>query len=892
MNFKEYLSEAGKVLAKRGIELSRVNKQEFLTAKNKIAPILQKAGLDSYWAAGGAGSFDPEHPYGGGGRDDSGDIDILIDPEDLMEKFPKDVDEYFSELSGEAANEGKKLKKPVGNPRDLQLKASKWELAKYMTQNGYKTLPGSLTLEYSADGKNYSVDLIIRPRSSWELHTHDFSKDPGMRGGDLWLKLYPLLAKLASKTTFIDPKSGEEKGNLQFSPDRGLVDRNSNEVVADNKNEIAQILLGSGATAKDLASLTGIRNKLINQPEKWELVKQLYPQQSENVFMNSSKILLEGIEHLEDSILTGGIEGALRAFKEVSSLAKSGKTISLKWDGFPALIFGWKELPSKKNPNGQFLFVDKHMYDKMVKGKINFTTIKDYDLSRGSNRSSLWQAESLLVPILKRATPQKENQFYFGDLMWAGMPSTEEGYYIFEPNTVKYKVKIDSDTGRDISRSVGGIAVHTFIPSFGGEDEPLRGLKGLKQNVGITFLTGELLDEPKVTLPSSLIEATKKIIADYKDEVETFLNYLVQNKAKGLLEKMSTFITTMLEQGNIATDIIPRFLQYLEKKLNPKAAEKLLGLNKDGWLYNEGAAGLYGIWAIWASLTDLKLNIKKQIDLQQTGLPIQARIGEVDSHEGYVFGSGKNKLKLIDRLVFSKANFAKRTDTPEELQTLEAKRQMPMAVFCFGRMNPPTIGHELLMQKTVELGGRNSFIFLSSSNNETSDPLDVDTKREFIKKIYPRFASYVVTQPVSTVLSAAKHLYGLGFRNITFVAGDDRLKGKDEENMKSLLTNWNRADIRKADDREIVALNFESSGARDSGAGLSSLAGISGTLARNFAKENNKEKFNQATGVSDEITVDGKTLFQAVREGLGLPLDEPEKELKVESFKEFFYSLK
>ena len=137
MNFKEYLSEAGKVLAKRGIELSRVNKQEFLTAKNKIAPILQKAGLDSYWAAGGAGSFDPEHPYGGGGRDDSGDIDILIDPEDLMEKFPKDVDEYFSELSGEAANEGKKLKKPVGNPRDLQLKASKWELAKYMTQNGY-----------------------------------------------------------------------------------------------------------------------------------------------------------------------------------------------------------------------------------------------------------------------------------------------------------------------------------------------------------------------------------------------------------------------------------------------------------------------------------------------------------------------------------------------------------------------------------------------------------------------------------------------------------------------------------------------------------------------------------------------------------------------------------
>jgi hypothetical protein len=288
------------------------------------------------------------------------------------------------------------------------------------------------------------------------------------------------------------------------------------------------------------------------------------------------------------------------------------------------------------------------------------------------------------------------------------------------------------------------------------------------------------------------------------------------------------------------------------------------------------------MWAIWASLTDLKLNIKKQIDLQQTGLPIQARVGEVDSHEGYVFGSGKNKLKLIDRLVFSKANFEKRKDTPQDLETLEAKRQMPLAAFCFGRMNPPTIGHELLMQKTVEIGGRNTFIFLSSSNNKTTDPLDIDTKREFIKKIYPKFASYIVAQPVSTVLSAAKHLYNLGFRNMTFIAGDDRLGGKDDGNMKALLTNWNRADIRKADNREIVALNFESSGARDSGAGLSSLAGISGTLARNFAKENNKEGFNQATGVSDEITVNGKTLFQTTREAMGLPL--------TESFQKFFKS--
>jgi hypothetical protein len=878
MNFKEFFSEAAKVLAKQGVEISRVNEQDFLTAKSKLQPILQKAELDSYWGAGGAGSFDPDHLYGGGGRKDSGDIDILIDPTELVKAFPKDIKEYTDEHNPTVKTPtGPKalatiLADPIKKQKE-QLAASRWELAKYMTDNGYHTTFGSsaLTVNYSANGKNHSVDLIIRPRQAWPLHTHDFSKDPGMTGGDLWNNIYPAITILASDT--VDPKTG--KGNLQYSPDRGLVNRDTGEVITNNKDEMAKRLLGPTATGRDLASLSGIKNKLIDQPEKWNAIKQFYTQ-------NESAIIEEGIEHLEDSIFTGGIEGAMKAFKEITSLAKNGKTISLKWDGFPALIFGWLELPSKQNPNGKFLFVDKHMYDKMINGKLNFTTIKNYDESRNTVRESLWRAEALLVPVLKRATPHVADQFFFGDLMWSGVPDTDKDYYVFEPNLVKYKVKIDSDTGRDISRSVGGIAVHTFISSFGGDDVPLKGLRGLKQNEGVAFLTGELLEEPKVTLPTSLVADVKKTINDNKEEVEKFLKELEVIKAKGLLGNMTTFITAMLEQNNIATDIIPRFLQYLERKLSPKATLKLLGDNKNGWLYTDGAAGLYGIWAIWASLTELKLNIKRQIDLQQTGLPIQALIGEVDSHEGYVFGSGKDKLKLIDRLVFSKANFEKRKDTPQDLESVKHKRTLPVAAFCFGRMNPPTIGHGLLMQKAVEIGGRNTFIFLSTSQNKKTDPLDIDTKREFIKKIYPQFASYIVPQPMSSVLAAAKYLYNEKFRNIVFVAGDDRLSGKEEENMKTLLTNWNRADIRKADGREIVALSFESSGARNADAGVSAVEGISGSLARKFAEEKNETGFQQATGVSNDITVNGKTLYQATREGLGLPLNE--------NFKDFFKS--
>lgn len=876
MNFKQFFTEGGKILGKTGIDISRVNREDFLTAKNRLQPLLSAAGLDSYWSAGGAGSFDPEHPYGGGGRDDSGDIDILIDPKQLTEKFPKDVNEYLAELKEETLKAGKKYSKPAGSPEDLQLKASKWALAKYMTENGYETTPGTLTLKYSVNGRNHSIDLITRTRSAWELHTHDFTKDPGMRGGDLWNDLYPLLAKLASKTTITNPKTGEEKGNLQFSPEYGLMDRTTGQPVATSKNEIAQILLGPDATARDLASLTGIKNKLINQPEKWNAVKQFFIQKE------SVTIIAEGIEHPEDSIFSGGVEGAMAAFKELSSLAKNSKTVSLKWDGFPAIIFGWKELPSRQNPLGQFLFVDKHMYDKMVKGKLDFTTIENYDKARGANRTSLWEAESMMVPVLKRAVPLKQNQFYFGDLMWMGMPKIENGYYTFEPNTVKYKVKIDTDTGRDISRSVGGMAVHTFIPGFGAEDRPLKGLQGLKQNEGMTFLVGELPEAPTISLPSSLVEMTKNTIVQYKNVVQKFLSDLTEIKAVGLIGEMRKFITAMLNDNDIASNIIPRFLKYLEGSLSAKASLKLLGSNRDGWLYKEGASGLYGMWAIWAALTDLKLNIKKQIDIQQIGLPIQARIGEEDSHEGYVFGGGKNKLKLIDRLGFSRANFAKNSNSSDEL---EAKRKMPAAAFCFGRMNPPTIGHKQLMQKTVEEGGANSFIFLSNTQNIKKDPLDPATKMEFVKKIYPEFASYLVSEPVLNPIFAANYLYSRGFRNLTFVAGADRL-GDNPGSIEKILTSWNRADIRKKDTnfgpegREMVALNFVSSGSRDADADVSSISGISASLARKFATEKNETGFQQATGVSNNITVNGKTLYQSVREGLGLPLNE--------SFKTFF----
>lgn len=271
------INESGKRLSSAGVEISRVNKEDFLHIKSKLNPLLQKAGIKAGWTSGGAGSFDPEHEYGGGGREDSGDVDIMVDPEELVDKFAPDLEEYNNNS-----------KKPLGtkafanmmadeNKKKLfTLKGAKWALANYLSDNGFETDPGTLTVNFSGEGKNYSVDLIVRPKTAWPLHTHDFTRDPGMRGGDLWVNIYPTLVKVASRITFTDPKTGEEKGNLQYSPDRGIVDRDTNEVIAINKDDIAKILLGPTATGKDLSSISGIKDQLKKDPEKWSKTKQLF----------------------------------------------------------------------------------------------------------------------------------------------------------------------------------------------------------------------------------------------------------------------------------------------------------------------------------------------------------------------------------------------------------------------------------------------------------------------------------------------------------------------------------------------------------------------------------------------------------------------------------------
>jgi hypothetical protein len=179
--------------------------------------------------------------------------------------------------------------------------------------------------------------------------------------------------------------------------------------------------------------------------------------------------------------------------------------------------------------------------------------------------------------------------------------------------------------------------------------------------------------------------------------------------------------------------------------------------------------------------------------------------------------------------------------------------------FCFGRMNPPTIGHKKLLDTCSSVGGDYK-IFLSQTQDPKKNPLDYQTKIKFVKELFPNHAKNIVDDAgLNTVVKVADYLYNIGYKNATFVAGSDRLDA-----MKQLLTQYNGVEGKAHGYYKFEVLDFKSSGDREDGA--EGVAGISASNARSAAATGDFEAFKASTGAGQY----SQSLYNAVRQGMGI----------------------
>lgn len=180
--------------------------------------------------------------------------------------------------------------------------------------------------------------------------------------------------------------------------------------------------------------------------------------------------------------------------------------------------------------------------------------------------------------------------------------------------------------------------------------------------------------------------------------------------------------------------------------------------------------------------------------------------------------------------------------------------------FCFGRMNPPTIGHKQLLDTLAKQGGDYK-VFVSQTQDKKKNPLDYATKVKFIKAMFPEHSSHLVVDgSLNTVMKVASYLYDQGYTEATFVAGSDRL-----EDMSKLLETYNGVEGKSHGYYKFDKLDFVSSGDREDGA--EGVAGVSASNARAAAAEGNEEAFAQSTGTEGEMML---ALYKAVRAGMGI----------------------
>ena len=164
------------------------------------------------------------------------------------------------------------------------------------------------------------------------------------------------------------------------------------------------------------------------------------------------------MEHVEDLLLDGGVDGARKAINFLRDLrdmlaghSKTKVTATVKWDGAPAIFCGIDPR------DGKFFVAKKGVFNKEPKV---YKTAAEIDADTSGDL-----AAKLKVALTELSKLGIKSGVYQGDLMFTDDLKQEtinnEDYITFHPNTIVYAIPVDSDLGRSVRRAKSGVVWHT-----------------------------------------------------------------------------------------------------------------------------------------------------------------------------------------------------------------------------------------------------------------------------------------------------------------------------------------------------------------------------------------------------------------------------------------------
>jgi hypothetical protein len=472
----------------------------------------------------------------------------------------------------------------------------------------------------------------------------------------------------------------------------GMFSRTTNQMVGNSLDPdyVAAVLLGRGRTREDLKNVETIYRNLAQDPERDAKLKdfreflakegltepELAVQESDVNFLarlrdrivnqgmqplveTQISLLNEGkdprIPHLEDRVLqrgAAGIDEVLAILKD--AVEKTADYVTVKWDGKPAIIFGRKA-------TGEFVLTDKSGlnavgYDGQATSPEAIASImqrRDASAAakgKPADRSSLVTMYRDIWPYFEAATPAEFRGFVKGDLIYFPQNFYQEqaGNYVFKPNTVEYRIPIDSDLGEKITGTKVGIALHTQMADANSPEQPIN----FDLDRVFAAVPGLMMTMPTVKTLQS-IEPDTKLVKQIRSIRRTHGTAINQLLSPGELRAMKiTDLPALMERfinSLVGTDFSratpAEFGQWLQKNVTPSKFQNIVEyLNSP----KSNITGMSAVFTVWNLMHQLKNDILRQLDLQQPG------------QEGWVIATPAGRVKAVGRGAggFTAANLA------------------------------------------------------------------------------------------------------------------------------------------------------------------------------------------------------------------------------------------
>ena len=204
----------------------------------------------------------------------------------------------------------------------------------------------------------------------------------------------------------------------------------------------------------------------------------------------------------------------------------------------------------------------------------------------------------------------------------------------------------------------------------------------------------------------------------------------------------------------------------------------------------------------------------------------------------------------------SKAEPAAQADKPVEMVPPEVEKTKGTLTVAFGRFNPPTTGHEKLLDTVATSSDDGDYVIVPSrSQDKKKNPLDADDKVEVMKQMFPNHSGKIVNDPANrTIFDVLKKAHTDGYSGVRIVGGADRQKEFDKlvNTYNGKMYQFDNVEVRSAGDRD------------PDGEGLE---GMSASKQRKYAADNDFKGFLQGvpTAMNKQMA---KQLFSNIRRGM------------------------